>query len=332
MNQEEHGYTESAPTHCTTAKVQLAKVNAELSRFQAKDLVSLQHELSDFVGQQDALVSAYKDQYPALRKTWCDRQLDVERLYAHMRCEFPLDKDKWQKIIADCICTPAHDIHCLKRRVARRRRCAGGKLEREFLAADARYVAAQAELTALTKLVEQVKAALDANLALVGGIEQLGPKGRAVAIYRFYWKLLPAHKALAPQDISPDCLKIGSEGDAHLLCKIVWDKGCKDEEGACTPPEEVRHPHHHHGRPVPWLMPPADYSNALDCAWDRYQQTRDERAEAKSKYDADQDSLEALSTRLTTMETGLDAAVEACLAAVGTDSCCDEKPSSTRTN
>jgi hypothetical protein len=325
MSYEDRGHADSDRAACTPARTQLARVNAELSRLQAKDLPGLQQELATFVGKQDTLVGAYRTQFPALRKLWCDRQLDVERLYAHIRCEFPLDKPAWQKVVADCICTPEHDLHCLKRRVGRRTRCSTGPHEREFLAADARYSAAKVDLDALTGLVGQLTAKLAASLDLVGAIEKLGPTGRAVAIYLFYWKLLPAHKRLAPKDVSADCLRLGSEGDPHVLCKGVWDRVCKDEEGACKPPDEAHHEPEHHERPVPWLLPPDDYGTALDCAWDRYQRAREERAEAKAKYDADQDSLQALTDRLAATESGIDAAIENCLSAIPIgDGCCDQ--------
>jgi hypothetical protein len=314
--------TEGGAERCQSAKKLLEQITREINEFEAKKLGELKTDLDAFVKKQDQLVDGYKAKYDALRKTWCDRETDVERVYAHIKCEFPLDKEKWQNLIKDCICRKKHDIYCLKKRIAKRKRCCGGPLQRARDEAAVKYDEAKAALDVIQNLAQKIADALAANLTLIGEIDKLPSAERTVALYLFWFKLLPAHKRLAPKDISDACTTLGSEGDPKTLCKPVYDEGCKDEDGACTPPKGYEDPDPKEPR-GPWLMPPDDYSYQLDCAWEAYHKAKQVLADAEAALKANPDDLASLEKKLTDDQKALEDEIKKCLKAYKRpDECC----------
>jgi hypothetical protein len=311
---------------CQTAKDLLDKVTGELAEFEARKLNQLKAELDAFVKKQDGLVDDYKAKFPGLRKLWCDRQMDVERLCTHIKCEFPLKEDKWKQHVEKCICTPLHDLCCEEQSLAQRKRCCYGPLQRKKEEAQAAFDAAKARLDWLTALVAKLTASLTQNKDWVSNIEQLPATERAVALYLFWFKLVPSHKHLTPYDAPDECKKVCAEWDPNTLCGDIYKQGCKAEDGACVPAGE---------KPVEmckqiadpggaWLMDPDKYRNALDCAWQDYNNAKAALAKAEADFKQNPDDLDSLIKQLATDTAALDDSIKKCLKDVKPNDCCSE--------
>ena len=270
--------------NCQTAKELLKKVSAELAWFSSKNLPDLQKELQDFVGAQEGLVTDYRSKFPDLRKKWCSRQVDVERLCAHVRCEFPLKEEKWRKVIEKCICWPKHHLCCLEQRIGRRQYCCKGPHERARDEAAEALKKATAHLAWMKTLATSLDAQLAVNLDLVNQINAVPPTERATVLYLFF-KLHGSHIHMAPYDASPECKEVCAEFSYDKLCAEVLQHPCQEEDSGCTPKGEW--PHHDCRHPekkdAPWLMSPENYRHALDCAFENYHKAKDALAQAEAE-------------------------------------------------
>jgi len=286
--------------HCQTAKELLAKVNAELAWYNSKDLSGLQKDLLGFVGSQPGWVSDYRSQFPALRKTWCARQVYVERLCAHVRCEFPLKDEKWRKVIENCICKPKHHLCCLEHRIGRRAYCCKGQNERARDEAQVALNKATAHLTWMKTLPATLVKQLGDNLDLVNQINAVAPAERATVLYLFF-KLHESHLQIAPFDAAAECKDVCAEYCYDKLCAEVLQKPCPEEDCGCTPKGEWPRHDCSHGekKDGPWLMSPDSYKHALDCAYERYHKAKDALAQATATFTNNPDDLNALTTELT---------------------------------
>jgi len=298
---------------CETAKHLLDKISCELAKFQAKKLDELKTELDAFVKKQDTVVADYRTKFPVLRKLWCDRQVDVDRLCSHIRCEFPLKDDKWKKLIEKCICTPRHELCCLEQRIAARKKCCAGPLQRARDAAQADFDGAKKHLDWMQNLAAKIDAILKDEQTLIGGIETVPPTERPVALYLFI-KLRSMHIHVAPYDASAECKKVCSDFDFNVLCCEVDKSGCPPEDGACAPKDKTPDLCANPPEPdCPWLMCPDKYSAALDCAWEKYHKAKEALGEADGAYKAAPDDIDSLAKKLTDDRAGLDDAIKKCL-------------------
>jgi hypothetical protein len=278
---------------CQTAKELLHRVNAELAWFAAKNLPDLQKELQDFVTAQDALVADYASKFPDLRKKWCARQVDVERLCAHVKCEF--SPEKWREVVERCICKPMHDLCCLNQRIAKRQYCCAGPHERLRNQAQVALAKATTHLIWMKTLAKSLDDALAANLELVNQINAVPANERAAVLYLFF-KLRRFHVHMAPYDASAECKEVCIEFDCDKMCREVLDKPCEDDDCGCTPKGEWPHHGCHHCCKLDgaWLMAPDSYRHALDCAFDRYHEAKDDLAKAEAELKKHPDDLGSL--------------------------------------
>jgi len=313
--------------NCETARELLKKVNAELAWFAVKNLPDLQKELQDFVNAQDGLISDYASKFPDLRKKWCARQVDVERLCAHIRCEFPLKEEKWRRLIEKCICKPMHDLCCLGQQIARRNYCCAGPFERKRNEAQWAFNKAQAHLAWTKTLAKSLDDQLAVNLDLVNQINAVTPDQRPVVLYLFY-QLRRSHVHMAPFDASPECKEVCAEFDPDKLCCEVFKHPCPDEDCNCTPKGEWPHHDCSHAPKLdaPWLMSPDKYRNALDCAWDEYHKAKEALAKAEAELKKHPDDLKSLQDKYDAETKGLKDCITNCLKREKppTDDCCRE--------
>jgi hypothetical protein len=320
---------------CRTAKELLAKVTAELAWYNSKDLPTLQKNLTDFVGAQPGWVSDYRSNFCDLRKMWCARQVDVERLCAHVRCEFPLKDETWRKVIEKCICKPKHDLCCLEHRIGRREYCCKGPHERARDEAKVALAKATDHLTWMKTLHAELKKQLDINLDLVNQINGVAPTERATVLYLFF-KLHESHLRMAPFDAAPECKEVCAEFCYDKLCGEVLQKPCHEEDCGCAPKGEWPRHDCSHGekKDGPWLMSPDSYKHALDCAYEAFHEAADALARAESDLKANPDDLATLIARRTDLLTtdpktnlnNLENNILACLKEVKSpsDDCCRE--------
>jgi len=268
--------------NCQPVKELLQKVTAELAWFTAKNLPDLQKELTDFVTAQDGLVSDYASKFPDLRKKWCSRQVDVERLCSHVKCEF--SAEKWREVVERCICKPMHALCCLNQRIAKRQYCCAGPYERARNEAKAALDKATSHLTWIKTLAKGLDTQLAANLELVNQINAVPANERATVLF-LYFKLRRSHLHMAPFDVSAECKEVCIEFDCDRMCREVLEKPCPDDDCGCTPKGEWPHHSCHHCCKIdgPWLMAPHSYRHALDCAYDRYHKAKDALAKAEAE-------------------------------------------------
>ena len=171
---------------CKGARELLSKITEEIAKFEAKKLADLKKELEEFVKKQDGLVSEYKNKFPDLRKAWCERQGDVDRLCNTITCEFPPDKIK--KIISDCICKPIHTLCCLGYSIQQRKKCFLPPIEVNRETAQAAFDKAKRDLQALMDLTKNIEGDLKRDKELVDLINKTQGADRPGVIYQFGFK------------------------------------------------------------------------------------------------------------------------------------------------
>jgi hypothetical protein len=301
----------------------LDEVTLELNQYEAKKLTELKAELEAIVKKKTALVDEYEKKYPLLRERWCKQHQDVEALSDSLRCAFP--NQDWKQLISDCICVKQRDAWCLEQTIRRRHYCCQGKLERARDDAQTAFEAAQLRMNVLTANTQKIEAGLADGDKFIKEIQGLVPgPDKAIALFLFWFKLLPLHVGLMPEDVSPECKKFGETETPWLLCKSVLEPDCEDDN-ACdakgyVPPDRGAAPS---PRPAPWLMPWKNYAGAFDRAWQDYRQAKNALAEATSRFKSNPDDLESLRTRLADLDKTFDQRVKDCLKqAKPDDKCC----------
>jgi hypothetical protein len=302
---------------CESAADLLKAVVDEINTFEAKKLGELKTDLDAFVKKQDDLEKGYEKAYPALRDKWCAQQQTIETLYAAIKCAFP--NQDWKEIVETCVCTRRHDVRCREQELEQRRRCGWGIRERRRERARARRDAAKARLESLAANAQKVEGALKDNDKLIGQIRDVLPQPeKAVALYLFWFKLLPAHKQLMPGDVGDDCRTFGDAESPYKLCECVYKKDCEpplelpckpasgDGESDDTSPVDSRHK-------VPWLVKPARYRNELNCAWGDLRDAKKAFADAEAEFMKAPDDLKSLEDKLKAQKDDLDAVIADCL-------------------
>jgi hypothetical protein len=321
------GATGTTDPKCKTPKELLTEINEELLKFEAKKLGELKAELEAFVKKQDGIVSEYEKKYPALRARWCEQQQRVESLYAQIKAAFP--GQDWKQIVRECICTPKHDLECEQKRIDARARCCSGSRERRRDRAKKAFDAAKTHLDTVANNAAKVEAELNEDEKLISKDirEALAGPERAVAMYLFWFKLLPVHRRLRPADMTDACAKFDAEDP---LCP---DEDCKDEPGGCKPsgaeeadPVADAHcPGDEDTAVVPALLLPKAYAEELERAWRNYRNAKDLYATAESAYKAAPDDLASLRKKLEDDTKTLEDRIKECLKGKKPeDKCCTE--------
>lgn len=315
---------------CNGAKDLLKQINQEIATFEAKKLADLKKDLEQFVGKQSALVDEYKQKFPGFRKTWCELQVEVDRLCSGLSCEFPPDKLK--ALISKCICKPVHDLCCLGHNIHERDKCLVPPIEQKVHAAQWVYDEANRKLQALTVLTGTVDADLKKEKALIDQIHKAQGADRPAVIYLFGFKLLPLHKHLKPPGVEcKDC----QGWDVNVLCKDENESGCTDTPGCgCEKPaptataygEKPPKPCSQIGEDGSILIDPDTYCKELDDAWLKVSEAKNKLADAQAELKKCKDELAAMKAKRTaTTEPVFDEAVKACLkSSWKNEDCCKE--------
>ncbi len=273
----------------------IEEVENKIKKFNEEKNDERRASLVAFDQLNTAAVAAYgKDEFKALKDAWWGQQCAIESLRHRMECVLPL-KD-WQAVITDRICVPERKVRLLEHWVQRRTYCCQGQQERTREQARAKAAASEARFKALLANGEAAGALLEANAALITQIgELLDTPERKTTLYLFYFKLVPAHRQLAPEeslgdhDTFQDCMP-------GTLCTATWDKPYEDEPGACKPLVEPPEPAR--SRALPWLMPWSTYPDKLIDAWTASYQAAVELARIEAQYEPNADDLEALSDKV----------------------------------
>jgi len=311
----------AAAAQCVSVEDLLKQVTSELNEFEAKKLGELKTDLDGFVKKKTGLVDDYRKKYPQLRDKWCTQHQLIENLYRALQCAFP-DPD-WKKIVDECICTNLKSRSCKWQTIAHRRRCCRGKLESALAEAQVKFDWAKKHLDALQANAQKVDAEITDDDALIKKISGYVPgRDQAVALYLFWFRLLPSHVRLMPDDLSADCEKFTAE-NATTLCKKTAEGDCPADDNPCAPPADYKPPERKEDR-VPWLLPPDAYSQALDCAWQDYRDAKNDLAQKDAAFKAKPDDIATLEKELKDLDGGgLEAKITDCLRAhKPDDKCC----------
>ena len=300
-------YTEAprpaeAATKITPAEM-LAKITGQMDTFDALKAAELKSGLTAFIAKRDALLADYKKQYPALLKSWSDQHSQIQGLLDQIHESVP---DKRAEAILACICTLRRTQYCNEQSLKRRQLCAGGMLEHARDLRKARFDADNARLDALSNLAARISAELKADAKLIGDIRAAldSPPPPGVALYSFWFKLLPSHRRLTP-DGSDSTL--GKTEEA--LCKDAlgddWQK-CPADAAICAPPKEDPAADAPDRTAAPWLVDPNRYGDELDQAWSDCLDTKQKYADAESAFRAKPDDLAFLAKNVDDARKALD--------------------------
>lgn len=305
--------TSSWPMACVNIDELLNTVSAEITAYEAKQLAKLKSELEAFHKKKDGVVQSYKDKYAALRERWCRQNSDVEMLYRHLTCLF---KDTWKLHIEKCICPPRSEIAELEAAIAKWQVCCKGKLEAKRDTTKAEADAAKLYLDTIIANQAQVESALSANDKWIAQIKQiLQTRDAAVSIHVFWFKLLPAHAAMAPADLL-HCLDFAKGHTPVELCPPKkGDDGLYDA-GQRGMPMPVPHP-------VPWLVAPDKYASEIDCAWTMYRDTKKAAGEADAAFLKAPDDIASVQKSLDALRKNLDVKIQDCLKGIQIMNDCD---------
>lgn len=278
-------------------------VTVELDRINALGLSDLKTALDTANSQKEGLVKDYRAKFKQFRERWwCEHQL-VTKLHQALTCTF--ERDKWREIARECICRPKRDIHDRSRVIDEKNNCSKGDLERAQARALAERDRAKAERDAWAQAATLIDQQLTANDQLAKTIQTLIGNGDPQAIYKLWFTLLPAHKALTPFDAPESARELG-EGES---------------------PEEIcgfEHPGH---RAPPWLVDPDRYGHELDESWKNYYSAQLYYSAAAAEYLEHKDDLASITQARDTLKAALDTNIAACLkrhAPAG--ACCTDTP------
>jgi hypothetical protein len=309
------------------AEKQLAKLTKELLDFDARKLPEVTKELDAFVKKQSAAYDDYAKEYTNLRNAWRMMQGLMEQSLAQIDQLFP--EAEWKAIIAECVCVPRRDLECLAEVIDTRRRCAQGKKERAWLDAKLAEQDAKALQEALAANVANLKAVLKKNEGTHKDITAtLNGKDKALALYPFFFELVPSHVAIAPDDCATfkDLLP-------SVLCDDAAADPCPDDDLPCPPPSgsttgEKSSYTVPAGRPrsAPWLIHPDRYIAELDSAWKYYHSAKDALTQAERAYQADPDDLVAREKQLGEARKKAEQTRAKCLTAHTPADPCTESP------
>jgi len=311
------------PAACPPIEDVLREIDEELAAFEAKKLPDVKAEFTTYVGQKKTAVDDYKQKYPELRDKWCAQQQLIERLYSALKCAFP--GQDWKKLVADCVCSQRAEEARLAEQLRKRKKCCRGVRERARDEQAERVAAAKARLETLMGLAAAVDAQLTTNAALIDTIRGLlGSPTQATTLFLFFFKLLPAHIALRPDDISDECKSFGSEYTPEKLCEGVKCKDPPADDSPCV--EKQPDPPPTPGptrRPVPAILPKNSLGGEIDCAAQDYRQANTDSAAADAAYKKAPDDVASLAKQLDDFRAALDDKITQCLAASKPeDKCC----------
>lgn len=284
----------------------LEKVKKEIIDFEAKQLGKLKTELEAFEKKKKAVTDGYSQKYPALREKWRLQNAQIELLHRNLTCLF--NDGRWKGHITECICPKLAKIADQDDLLTKRRKSFLGELEYKRDRTKAVAEADKLHLDALIANQSQVEAALAANDKLIAEIKQLlQGDDSAVAIYVFWFKLLPMHVQLAPKDLL-NCLDFAKDQAPGDLCPP------KRPEGTASAPTDetgtlVLHP-------VPWLVDPKAYPGEIDCAWTVYHTSKKTQGDAEAAYNKKPDDLASMTKTLDEWRKAFDGEVRECLKTV----------------
>lgn len=277
------------PTSGETIAAIRHQVTVCLDRVTAFGLTDLKAALDAASSQKEAVVKDYRSKYKGFRERWwCEHQV-VAKLHQALTCTY--EKEAWREIAEKCVCRPKRLIWERTEVINAKNDCSKGDLERDAGRAQAERDRAKGEMTAWTGAAATIDQQLTANDALAKSIQTLIGNGDPQAIYQFWFTLLPAHRALMPDDAPPAARELGHGESPEDICGFA----------------------HHGHRAPPWLIEPDRFGRVLDEAWEAYYNAQIHYSRVQAAYLEHKDDLATLTAARDALQAALNANIAACL-------------------
>jgi hypothetical protein len=323
--QEQSAGTQATEAGCKGAldKV-LALVDQDLEKLEAlKKLPALKAQIESFKKKLEQTVEEYRGKYPALREKWCAQQQIVETLKKSLECGI----EDWDEVIKECICPKLEEIRCMKDRIDRRKRCCHGPRERARNEAKARMDEAKLRLDALVANTTGITSREAEDDKLIKDITAYLSGEKYLALNAFFFKLLPNHTGLRPDDVDDKCLPF----DGLTPKKLCPEGDCKNGD-PCKGEDKTPAVEKPKRRDVPWLVDPDSFEGALECAWDDFYKASQAFGTADAAYLAAPDDLAALEKQLGELKKASDEKITKCLKDKKAKDCCSKPESGKQPN
>ncbi len=272
----------------------LDNIRAEIATFESRKLVQFKSELEAFLSKKATVVDEYQKKYPVLVDAWKKLNSRIEQASVTLKCRFP--DGQWKTYLQECACDRYQKLAERRDALVTRMTCGVGDLEKTRDQKKAELDAAKTYLDTLIANAGKSDAELAANGKTATSIEGLanGPQ-KAVGLQWLWLDLLPAHVAMAPSNLPVGCLGYAAGEEPWVICTSI-----------SAPAEGAAHP-------VPWLIDPDDYGDALDDAWMAYRAARDASAKADTAYAAAPDDIATTAKALEADEKVRDDEIRKCL-------------------
>jgi len=291
-NAEAHLADSKAQEECPpkTADELLKRASSDFYRQEANKVSVLKGELEAYKKKRDKLIEEYKAAYPKLLDQWEVQNGEVEKLEVLIKAAFP-DAER-RELVEKRICPK---LVALKKylidKIVESRSAMRGDLGSKADAAAEQVAVAKEGLDALLENARRIPTDIATVDKLCGEIRDLlGNPDQVIAIYLFWFKLLPLHRAIRPE------AKVPGSGAPELdtpskLCPTGGDLFEIDRERRARLVEE------------------AQYSRVLDAAWVKYGTARQKFADAEAAFKADPDDLPSLEKQCDDAKKALDAEI-----------------------
>ena len=282
------------PARANAAGDLLKTVIDEINTFEAKKLGELKTELEAFVKKQDDVEKGYEKAVSRRsRDKWCAQQQTIETLYAAIKCAFPRPGLE-ERSSRRCICAKRREVRCREQDSMQRRRCCWGTRERAASGPGPARRGQGAARHAGRQRAEGRRRAQGQRQADRPDPRCPAAAGRRrVALYLFWFKLLPAHRQLMPGDVGDDCKKFGDDESPEKLCESTYKKPCDRRTraavhaaGSDSDDADGDMPASTRGTRCRGSIDPTRYRQELDCAWDDCVTRRRTFAEAEADFKA----------------------------------------------
>jgi hypothetical protein len=314
-----------APSNKPCPKVEdiLNAVIGELKVFEAQKLNELKSELEAFVRLKDAAVTEYKNKYDNFRTRWCEEGKQIEQIRSDLICAY---KD-WKKFIQEGVCGSRKTLHKLEVDIKALQACKGQKEKKRDETKEYLGVA-HAAAEAWKGATNGIDKRLNDNQALITQIQNLSQgQDRAFRLYLLWFKLLPAHNQLRPDDAEAS----HSDEAPEILCGECTPEGQQKDQsqegysGSASTNDPKNNPCSDSTREPPWIIDKDKYSDKLDCVFAYYKAAKESYAQAESAFQLEPDDLASLIKSRDNKTQSLGDEVKKKLGEVVSDSMTDKK-------
>lgn len=303
-----HGQTNNQPADDYIHGL-LAGVMKQLNFAEAGKFAEFKGEIEGFIKKRDATVKDYEKQYPTLREKWCTQHKVIQQQFEALQKAFP----DWLPWLQECACKLSHDLYLGQKNLAKRLDDAKGPLELARDQAKAALDQARLRREVLLANTQNLVARLAAHDKWISEIGLTPGPDQQQVVYTFWFKLLPEHIQLTPKDVSDDCNKFAEGKLPADICKSIW----ADAGPAGSGP----------GHPVPWLLPPEEYSGQLDEAWKLFAEAKAAYSEKEALFKTSPDDTATVGKQLDDDQKTLDDDIADCLKKhEPVDKCCKTPP------